>query len=587
MKQLFMMLLAGLVGTVFAQGMPLVVVGAQQPSLETIQVKNAKPSVIKERLDEVLKGLSPSSIVIADDRARLLICAFTQESRRLLWDLLNRLDAHAQVGDSEGKIRAYWIRQANPVDVATCITNQFRALKTQVVQESNVLLIYGMTKGLRPSVEKIIEGMDVPCGEYELVHTVLKIPNVKSADEALSHAMNAQGDIKAVCSRRLTCGMRVQGRDFGWVSANGDACRYALTVENRGLPNQFSWHLVCSNETSVICERSGTLVGGSFDTTLGAVMAGGTAFAFRLAVKSVRQPFQKDEEPCGDVDVNRLPEISESPCYVVGKDSVTVGKGDGWCVFHDKKPCGEYCVANDFAGKPVTRIGDYAFAGCNGLRKVIVPEGVAEIGMSAFLGCSSLQCVVLPTTVTNIGRFAFATTEALRVPDILCATGDKGRMRKLIKSVLLRDLPRSTASRPMLGGLLRRNGECKENTLCEVQECTPDAQREIEEALSRIREISEPEPPPVAKPEVKQDVPRQGLLARQGLLGGGSLRARRLQRQQKAAAAREAERWALTEQEKAQREAERAEQRAQLLAIQEELKRVREAKAAAEKQKGK
>lgn len=83
---------------------------------------------------------------------------------------------------------------------------------------------------------------------------------------------------------------------------------------------------------------------------------------------------------------------------------------------------------------------------------------------------------------------------------------------------------------------------------------------------------------------------------------GGSLRARRLQRKQEAAAAqakaaaaaaerevaRETERRALTDQEKAQREAELAEQRAQLLAIREELKRVREAKAAAaEKQKGK
>ena len=79
---------------------------------------------------------------------------------------------------------------------------------------------------------------------------------------------------------------------------------------------------------------------------------------------------------------------------------------------------------------------------------------------------------------------------------------------------------------------------------------------------------------------------------RPGLLGG-SLRARRLQRQQAAAAdeakrkeeqaARDAERQAQAEQEKAQREAERAEQRQQLLAIQEELKRVRESKAAAAK----
>ena len=84
---------------------------------------------------------------------------------------------------------------------------------------------------------------------------------------------------------------------------------------------------------------------------------------------------------------------------------------------------------------------------------------------------------------------------------------------------------------------------------------------------------------------------RPGMLGG-GLLGGGSLRARRLQRQQAAEAdaakqreeqaAKDAERQAQAEQEKQQREAERAEQRQQLLAIQEELKRVREAKAAAE-----
>ena len=77
---------------------------------------------------------------------------------------------------------------------------------------------------------------------------------------------------------------------------------------------------------------------------------------------------------------------------------------------------------------------------------------------------------------------------------------------------------------------------------------------------------------------------------RPGLLGGGSLRSRRLMRErlaqeerekaEAAAAAAEAERRAQAEADKEQREAERAEQRQQLLAIQEELKRVREAKAA-------
>ena len=87
-----------------------------------------------------------------------------------------------------------------------------------------------------------------------------------------------------------------------------------------------------------------------------------------------------------------------------------------------------------------------------------------------------------------------------------------------------------------------------------------------------------------------------GLTRRPGMLGGGllggTLRARRMQRQQEAEAAaakqreeqaaKDAERQAQAEADKQQREVERAEQRQQLLAIQEELKRVREAKAAAE-----
>ena len=91
-----------------------------------------------------------------------------------------------------------------------------------------------------------------------------------------------------------------------------------------------------------------------------------------------------------------------------------------------------------------------------------------------------------------------------------------------------------------------------------------------------------------------------GAARRPGMLGGGllgdSLRARRLQRQQEAQAAaakqreeqaaKDAERQAQAEADKQQREAERAEQRQQLMAIQEELKRVREAKAAAESSKG-
>lgn len=72
-----------------------------------------------------------------------------------------------------------------------------------------------------------------------------------------------------------------------------------------------------------------------------------------------------------------------------------------------------------------------------------------------------------------------------------------------------------------------------------------------------------------------------------GLLNGGALRERRLQRKKDAAAAAlQREQPPQREADNQQREAERAEQRQQLMAVQEELKRLREAKAnAAEKAK--
>lgn len=77
--------------------------------------------------------------------------------------------------------------------------------------------------------------------------------------------------------------------------------------------------------------------------------------------------------------------------------------------------------------------------------------------------------------------------------------------------------------------------------------------------------------------------------SRSGISSGGTLRARRLQRQQEAKVtaakqreeqkAKEAERQAKAEREKRQRETEKAERLQELLQIREKLKGVREAKA--------
>jgi len=73
----------------------------------------------------------------------------------------------------------------------------------------------------------------------------------------------------------------------------------------------------------------------------------------------------------------------------------------------------EVSVPGSLGGAPVTSIGDYAFADCQGLRSVVIPTGVTTIGKGAFSGCSSLTSIKIPTSVTSIGDYAFADCTSL------------------------------------------------------------------------------------------------------------------------------------------------------------------------------
>ena len=52
-------------------------------------------------------------------------------------------------------------------------------------------------------------------------------------------------------------------------------------------------------------------------------------------------------------------------------------------------------------------IGEYAFSGCSGLTRIILPSGVTSIGEGAFESCSGLTSITLPSGVTSIGKCAF------------------------------------------------------------------------------------------------------------------------------------------------------------------------------------
>lgn len=64
-------------------------------------------------------------------------------------------------------------------------------------------------------------------------------------------------------------------------------------------------------------------------------------------------------------------------------------------------------------GCGVREIPDYAFLGCDGLKKVILPEGVVKIGFQAFSECRKLESIDFPSTLEDIGSNSFAYCENL------------------------------------------------------------------------------------------------------------------------------------------------------------------------------
>ena len=75
----------------------------------------------------------------------------------------------------------------------------------------------------------------------------------------------------------------------------------------------------------------------------------------------------------------------------------------------------------------LTEIGDYAFAECENLTSIIIPNSVTSIGDSAFDSCSSLASITIPDSVTSIGNWAFYSCNSLAsvtIPDSVTSIGN-------------------------------------------------------------------------------------------------------------------------------------------------------------------
>ena len=71
-------------------------------------------------------------------------------------------------------------------------------------------------------------------------------------------------------------------------------------------------------------------------------------------------------------------------------------------------------VPGHIDGECVTEIGERAFYGCRGLKRVILPETVNRIGSYAFAECRELEHFIFPKRVCQVGDYAFYNCMALK-----------------------------------------------------------------------------------------------------------------------------------------------------------------------------
>ncbi len=78
------------------------------------------------------------------------------------------------------------------------------------------------------------------------------------------------------------------------------------------------------------------------------------------------------------------------------------------------KEVNEITVPAKYNRKPVTAIAENAFAGCESLTSVVIPDSVQSIGGKAFYECSGLETITFGKGLKEVGAIAFGRCDELK-----------------------------------------------------------------------------------------------------------------------------------------------------------------------------
>ena len=108
----------------------------------------------------------------------------------------------------------------------------------------------------------------------------------------------------------------------------------------------------------------------------------------------------------------------------VNDDNAYYSSQDGVLFNKNKTELIQYPIGNNKTSyeiyESVTHIGENAFAYCESVKSITIPNGVKSIGDGAFLYCSNLESIDIPESVKVIGNYSFEGCQCLTgiiIPD--------------------------------------------------------------------------------------------------------------------------------------------------------------------------
>ncbi len=217
-----------------------------------------------------------------------------------------------------------------------------------------------------------------------------------------------------------TCG--AQGDNITWTYCDG-----VLTISGTGeMADWFNntanipWYSYRESITSLVIEDGVTTIGRyafyncsnltSVTIPPSITLSGNEAFCNCYAIESLYITdlaawcsiyFNGSESnPFNIDDLFGTPSPEERTLYVNGTKVTTLTFPDGVTSIGDRAFLGVTSIT-DIQFNQVTTIGQHAFARCNGLTDVTIPEGVINIYFSAFHDCTQLRSMSIPATLSS------------------------------------------------------------------------------------------------------------------------------------------------------------------------------------------